>query len=241
MHAPVDGMVVYATTRRGRSSSGEPMEEGQQVRERQDLIHLPTDDTMMAEIRIHEASLRKAKVEMPVRITVDAIPGAVFKGRVSRIAFLPDSQSAWMNPDLKVYSTQIKIDDNASSLRPGMGCRVEIIVAEYRDALYIPVQCVVRVESQTVVYLPGPQGTQIRPVRTGLDNNRVIHILEGLEEGEQVVLSPPLAPSTVESMDAEVVREPSPTDNNASDAPDAPAKRDATQGGRRGQPVGEAQ
>jgi len=196
--SPVDGMVVYATTgQMGRHGNVAPLEEGQQIRERQDLIYVPTDAAMMAEVKIHEASLRKVRVGMPVRLTVDAVPGQVFWGRVAKIGLLPDAQMVFMNPDLKVYSTEIHLNGDAGSLRPGMTCSTEIIVEQYADALYVPVQCVVRVGGKTVAYVQTPSGPEQREVNVGLDNNRVIRIIEGLKEGEPVVLAPPLGPSAV--------------------------------------------
>jgi HlyD family secretion protein len=100
-----------------------------------------------------------------------------------------------MNPDIKVYPAEVYINGDASSLRPGMTCRVDIIVEEISDALYIPVQSVVRVNNQPVVYVDGVNGVESRPVEIGLDNDRVIRIVRGLSEGEKVLLRPPLAPS----------------------------------------------
>jgi len=201
--APVAGMVVYATTGQGSwRGNAEPLAEGQEVREMQELIRLPTTSSMTAEVKVHESSLRKVKPGMPVRITVDAVPGHVFFGRVGKIALLPDALSAWLNPDLTVYSTGIDIEGDASLLRPGMTCRAEMIVAEYEDAVYAPVQSVVRVNGQTVVYLDkGDTPPEKRPVTVGLDNNRMIHILDGLAEGERVLLNPPLEPSTAPTTD----------------------------------------
>ncbi len=197
--SPVSGMVVYATTGQGhRWRNVEPLDEGQQVRERQNLIYLPTDAAMMAEIKVHEASLRKVRQSMPVRITVDAVPGRVFWGRVGKIGLLPDAQMAFMNPDLKVYSTEIYIEgDAAGALRSGMTCRAEIIVEQHADSLYVPVQSIVRVGGKTVAYVQTPNGPERREVKVGLDNNRAIRIIEGLKEGELVLLAPPLAPSAV--------------------------------------------
>ena len=196
--SPVSGMVVYATTGQShRWRNVEPLEEGQQVRERQNLIHLPTDAAMMVEIKVHEASLRKVQRGMPVRITVGALPGQVFWGRVGKIGLLPDAAMAFMNPDLKVYSTEIYIDGTSGELRPGMTCRAEIIVEQHADSLYVPVQSVVRVGGKTVAYVWTPNEPERREVKVGLDNNRVIRIIEGLKEGELVLLAPPLAPSAV--------------------------------------------
>jgi HlyD family secretion protein len=193
MTAPVDGMVVYATTVQGDRRGGQqPLAEGQEVRERQELIYLPTAAFMKAEIKVQESSLRKVAVGMPVRITVDALPGKMFYGTVSKIGLLPDAQSQWLNPDLTVYSTEIQLQGDMSALRPGMSCRAEIIVAQYDDALYIPVQAVTRVKGTPTVYVETPSGFEPTPVEAGLDNNRVILIVSGLVEGQMVSLTPPL-------------------------------------------------
>ncbi len=192
--APVPGMVVYAST--GQSSgwrnSSEPLAEGQEVRERQDLIYLPTAASMMVEVKIHESSLEKVRVGMAARVTVDAASGRSFPGTVAKIGVLPDATSAWMNPDLKVYSTDVHLDGDASDLRAGMSCRAEILVESYDDAIYVPVQCVVREGNKPIVYLPAEGGPVRREVEIGLDNTRMVRILKGLAEGEKVLLAPPL-------------------------------------------------
>ncbi len=217
--APVGGMVVYATTGQGSwRGNAEPLDEGQQVRERQELIHLPTTTAMMAEVKIHESSLRKVQKDMPVRITVDAVPGKVFWGRVSKIALLPDAQVVWLNPDLKVYSTEIHIETDGSALRPGMTCQSEILVEQYDDVLYVPLQSVVRVGGQPVVHVQTSGKPQQRPVQIGMDNNRMIRILEGLEEDEYVLLSPPLASSEAPMQVQRARQEPPPKSSSTQPA-----------------------
>jgi len=197
IHAPVAGMVVYATTGGGWRSREEPMEEGTEVRKRQHLISLPTAASMMAEVNVHESNLKKVRVGLPVHLTVDAAPGKVFKGTAARLAVLPDSQNAWLNPDLKVYDLDVHIDGDGSDLRPGMSCRAEIFVEQYDSALYLPVQCVVRVAGKPTVYVQTATGLEARPVKIGLDNNRMVHVLDGVSEGDSVVLDPPLTSTKV--------------------------------------------
>jgi len=194
MYAPTDGLVVYSTTGRGGwRGNEEPLAEGQQVRERQDIINLPTATDVMAEIKVHESSLDKVRVGLPVRIMVDALPGRTFYGRVSRIAPLPDAQSAFMNPDLKVFTTEIIVSGDGSALRTGMSCRAEIIVDRYEKATYIPVQSVLRVGNQPTAYVVKDGGTiESRPIEIGMDNNRMVRVISGLQLGERVLLSPPL-------------------------------------------------
>lgn len=191
--APINGMVVYATSaRHSWRGNDEPLDEGQEVREREELIYLPTADTMSASIKIHESSLKKVKLGQPVNVYIDALPGKTFTGKVTKIAPLPDPQSMWLNPDLKVFTTTIELDQDGSEMRTGMSCRAEIIVNEYDDVLYAPVQSVIRKGNQHMAYVRNGGRIEARPVEIGLDNNRMVHIKKGLNEGESVVLTPPL-------------------------------------------------
>jgi HlyD family secretion protein len=200
IYAPTAGMAIYATTARrgGWRDRREPMDIGVEVTERQELIYLPTAESVMAEVDIHEASLEKVRVGLPAVITVDALPGKRFLGSVERIAPLPDPQSMWMNPDLKVYNSDVYLEGNEASLRTGMSCKVEIIVEQYEDTVYIPVQAVIRIAGQPTAYTVKEGTIEERKVEIGLDNNRMVRIISGLSEGEVVLLTPPLKSATIE-------------------------------------------
>jgi len=205
--APAAGLVVYATSAKVSSPRHgvEPLAEGQQVRERQELIYLPTGSAFLATVSVHESSLRKIRPGLPVRITVDALPGRTFEGTIASIAPLPDAQSMWMNPDLKVYETQIHISGGADVLRSSMTCKAEIIVASYPAALHVPIQSVVRVNGRPTVFVQQGNSPEARTVELGMDNGRMIHIVSGLRAGESVVLTPSLEASVAESRPATAV------------------------------------
>ncbi len=191
--APADGMVVYATSAEfSWRGDTEPLKEGQEVWERQELIHLPTADSMMLVIRIQESALGKVELGQNVRIAIDALPGKQYSGRVAKIAPLPDATSVFMNPDLKVYDTQIMVDGIHQELRTGMSGKATILIAQYDDALSVPIQAVVGRAGESVVYVIENGQAIPRAVEIGMDNNAMIHILSGLEEGEKVLLTPPL-------------------------------------------------
>jgi HlyD family secretion protein len=200
IRAPSDGLVVYATSTKGGLASmmREPLMEGQQVVEKQELIYLPMGNSTMAEVGVHEASLAKVRVGQPAVITLETLPGKRFLGTVGLVAPLPDSTGMFLNPDLKVFNTQIHLDTDDPALRSGMTCKAEIIVEQYDDAVYIPMQAVTRVGGDTTVYLLEGKEVVPRKVEIGLDNNRMVRIVSGLAEGEAVVLDPPLRSSSVE-------------------------------------------
>jgi len=207
IYAPADGMVVYATSQDHHRGNTEPLDVGQQVRERRELIHLPTSDKVKAEIKVHESSMRKVKVGLPVVVTVDALSERAFTGRVVKIAMLPDAQMVWLNPDLKIYTTEVHIDGDNSDLRTGMSCRASIVIDQYEDVVYVPVQAVVRIGDQPTVYVIKDGKDEIRNVEIGLDNDRMVHVISGLEPGERVKLAPPLAPAEAQDVKARQVLE----------------------------------
>ena len=208
--APADGLVIYATSNRGPfRGNSEPLQEGQEVHERQELIVLPTADTFIAEIKVHETNLKKLYEGLPVRVRIDALPGQIFMGKVSKIAPLPDAQSIFMNPDLKLYNTIVAIEGGAGVLKSGMNCEAEVVIEQYEKAMYLPVQCVVREGGKPVVYVKTATGTEKREVEIGLDNNRMVRIISGLKVGDEAMLTPPMNTSVSmraaeEMIDAEI-------------------------------------
>jgi len=199
--APTEGMVIYATSGAAGHSHDDrrPLADGVEVWERQELIYLPRSTSTIAEVDVHEASLQKVHAGLPALVTIDALPGKKLMGTVTRIAPLPDPQSMWMNPDLKVYKTEITLDSNDPSLRSGMNCKAEIIVEQHADAVYVPVETVLRVGGRpTVFVLSNEGGIEERRIEIGLDDNSLVRIASGLKEGEQVLLTPPLKAGAAE-------------------------------------------
>lgn len=195
IYAPIDGVVLYASSvREDWDNDAQRIDEGAIVDERGEIVYLPTTSAYNVDVRVLEVNLRKLKPGQPVRITVDAMPGRAFAGRVVTIAQLPDPQSRYLNPNLKLYNTVIEIRDTDPALRNGMSCRAEIAVDQYPDAVHVPMQCVTRVAGRTTVYVAGPGGRVVpRRVEIGLDDGRFVHVRTGLEGGETVLLAPPLS------------------------------------------------
>ena len=96
-----------------------------------------------------------------------------------------------MNPNLKVYSTDVLIEEDLPDLKPGASARAEIIVTNLVNALAVPLQAVTTVKGKQVCYVQN--GTEIAPVpvTVGTFNDQFIEIRSGLKEGDQGALTPP--------------------------------------------------
>ncbi|MFP6597785.1 MAG: efflux RND transporter periplasmic adaptor subunit, partial [Candidatus Hydrogenedentota bacterium] len=191
IYAPADGTVMYAPRH-------EPLEEGQNAYDRQELIHLLTDSLTKAAISVGESDVGKVKIGQRVRITVDALPGEEFVGHVASIAILPDGESKWKGVSANVYKTEVFIDSGGSALRPGMSCHAEILVAQYQNTAFVPVEAVTHVNGRSTVYIEHDGTIEERTIEVGLANEKYIQVAANLSEGERVLVAPPLDNARVE-------------------------------------------
>jgi HlyD family secretion protein len=198
IRASVSGMVVY-TRQEGRGMGGDqPMQEGSQVRERQEILTIPREGGMIVEASIHESVLKQVGVGAPCTIHVDAAPGKEFIGKVSFVALLPDKGSWWANPNLRLYKTEIVIDHPAvgsetaiKDLRPGMSCSIEIHSARIEDAIFIPLQSVFIDKGESIAFVAVSDTPERRVLQVGRSNDKFVEITSGVKEGEEVLLSAP--------------------------------------------------
>ena len=183
------GLIVYAR-RRGWDKE-EPIKLGRRVYERERLLLIPDLSSMVVQFNIHESSVKRVAKGQPVSITIDALPGERFVGRVQRVALVPSSKSSWMNPDLKVYEADVVLDHVVDGARPGMHAQVDILVADYQAVLQIPVQCVFQGGARSFVYLESGSGVELREIGVGVNNQSAVEVVSGLVEGDRVHLSVP--------------------------------------------------
>ena len=191
MRATEPGLVIYASSNRRWGGSRTNIAVGEQIRERELIMTITDENEMDVDVKVHETNVDKVRVGQSVKIVIDAQPDKVFTGEVLKIAPLPDPQAFFGNPDLKVYATDVSLEGVGKSIKPGMSARVEILIAQLADVLSIPIQCVANRAGRKVCYLATANGPKEQVIQTGVFNDRFVQVLEGLQEGQQVLLSPP--------------------------------------------------
>lgn len=222
--APVAGRVVYAPQGH-RWRRKEPLAVGSDVRNGQEIIHLPESGAMIVAIKIDESQRDKVAVGMPVRITIPSLPDQEYRGELVKVAEYLDP-SGWWNNNMQVYSASVQIRgrvdpetgrlvNDLEELRTGMNCQTQIIVAQYNDVLTVPLQAVTKVGQQHMVYQPaGRDRLNPVPIDIGLDNGAKVHVISGLSEGDRVVLTPPLAPAAKTDKPAALIDDQPETDKD---------------------------
>lgn len=200
--APSEGLVVYSSSTAG-SYSSVLIEEGASIRYRQEIIKLPNVSQMVIEIRVHESHITKIRPGLSAYITIDSMPDLRLQGRVHKVAVLPDSSSRYYNPTLKVYLTEVLIEDTLPpELKPGVSGRAEVIITNLHDVLAVPLQAVTSVKGEQVCF-----GKDAKPisVERGLYSDKFIEIRSGLKEGDNVLLAPLLTESDQIDMSGSIV------------------------------------
>ena len=121
------------------------------------------------------------------RIEVDAYPGETFSGEVIDVAPRPDPAS-FVNSNIKVYTTKVRIDGIARQLRPGMTARVEIRVTERDNAVTVPVEAILQYDGKDYVAVKRPdRAIEWRDVTLGESNRVEVEVKQGINPGERVV------------------------------------------------------
>ena len=244
IRAPQDGMVVYANDmtggggRRGGSGGGGgggggmdglKVELGAQVRQFQSLMRMPDLKHMQVKTLVHESKVDQLRRGQRARIEV---LDREFQGEVISIANQPESAQRYSN-NVKEYATIIAIDGEPAGLKPGMTADLEILVEEKKDVLTVPVQCVVESRKKRQAWVKTPTGVEVRELVLGGTDDISVEVVDGLKEGELVLLNPrAVIGSSDDAEPEEDEAEEAKSYAKPSSPPNAPAESNA--GGRRG-------
>jgi len=189
IYAPTQGFVVYYSEGGRWGMSDSQIKKGAQVYEQQVLMQLPDTSTMTAAVRVHEAKTDKLRLGQMATVTVEGIPGKRFSGSVTKIAALADSQSSWLNPDLKEYQTEITLDPTEETLKPGVTAQVEIMVETVDGKLAVPVQAIYTKGGQRYVFRDSASPKSYVPVQLGAIGTEWAEIASGLSAGDRIRLA----------------------------------------------------
>jgi HlyD family secretion protein len=141
--APFDGIVTNEPVR-----EGETVVEGIQNTEGSTFMTLADMSVVTAEVKVDETDIVNIQLGQTADITVDALPGKVFKGHVTlvgdqallRSTGIATSQSTSGTEEAKDFKVVITLDTPTSELRPGLSTTAKITTAHKPNVLALPIQ-----------------------------------------------------------------------------------------------------
>ena len=148
-------------------------------------IDLIDDSCMFVSAPIDEVDASEIKVGQLARITLDAIKGKNFAGKVKRIA----PYVLELEKQARTVEVEVAFDEppTAENLLVGYSADVEIVYNSHANVLYIPTQALL--EDNRVLFYRPDGVLEDRTVTTGLANWDRTEITSGLKEGDRIVLS----------------------------------------------------
>jgi multidrug efflux pump subunit AcrA (membrane-fusion protein) len=159
--------------------------EGAVVREQQTLLMIPDFSQMQVKVGIHESKVDRLKVGMKAKVQLQEL---VLEGEVSEIAEVT-RPAGWWTGNLVKYDTIIKLPQHPG-LKPGMSAVVDIVLAEHKEVLTVPVAAIIEGTGGLFCWVQTPDGVRKRLVRVGDTNDQFSIILDGLNETDEVILNP---------------------------------------------------
>jgi RND family efflux transporter MFP subunit len=125
----------------------------------------------------------KPGVEAAVR--VPEIPGADFRGTVTRIANA-------LQPGTRTLLTEIDVPNPDGLLTPGTYCRVELRIPRKTPSLIVPAEAIIFNRNGLSVAVVEESVVHIRRVTLVRDLGTTVEVSEGVKDGDQVILNPPI-------------------------------------------------
>ena len=136
------------------------------------------------DITVDEIDIGRIEVGQEVNIALDAFPDVELKGRVTRI-----DPVGTVVQGVVTYGVRIELEPTEVPIRPGMTANVDILVERREEVLLVPNRALRRDgRGKYVEVLAGGQ-RQRRYVTTGLSDGAFTEVIEGLKEGERVIVS----------------------------------------------------
>ena len=172
--APFDGVVTDVQV-----SLGDQASPGQVA------FRIDTLARLMLDVQISEVDIANVKVDQPVNMTFDAVPGKTYNGKVIKVAMFGTSTQG-----LVQFGVTLQFTDADASVKPGMTAAVSIITQRKPNVLIVPNRAI-RVQGNQRYVTVMSEGNQVQVnVTVGLVNDTSSEITsDSLKEGDEVVVT----------------------------------------------------
>lgn len=196
IYAPISGRVVKLNAEEGEVVVSGTMNNAASV-----IGTIADLSEILANVDVDETEIVEIRPGQPATVRVDALRNRTYRGHVVEIGSSGFNKPA--QPDVTFFDVEILLDDPSEDLRPGMSLRAEIETRPPAPTLVVPIQAVVqreagqeqaerdeRDEEISVVFVVEDGKARQRPVRTGISNETLVELLEGVKAGDKVVSGP---------------------------------------------------
>lgn len=131
---------------------------------------------------IPESSSAAVGKGQTMTLTVEALPGRTFSGRVVRI-------SPSLNEQTRALTVEAEVNNSGNLLRPGMFAKSQLITGKDSSAVMVPAKAVLTVAGLSKVFVVENGKAVERIIKTGVTDGDLIEVVEGVSTGETIATS----------------------------------------------------
>jgi membrane fusion protein (multidrug efflux system) len=172
--SPIDGVVAHRRVEPGEVVLPPMMPGG-------GLIQILDTSTLKTRVNISENQIKAVRLGQKAEIALDGFPGENFSGNVSRISPVVDSQS-------RTFEAEILMPNPDGRLKPGMFARVQLVLAERKGVVIVPLKAVSDEEQGPQIFVAGEGTAHARPVTLGISDGIDVEVVSGVEVGEMIIV-----------------------------------------------------
>jgi HlyD family secretion protein len=174
--APNDGVVLALGLK-----DGQPAQQGQL------LMELGGLDSLLVKARVDEVDIGKVQTGQPLSVKSNAYPQDKFSGAVTRVA----AQSSVLTPGAaSSYEVQGEVKNSGNKLRSGMNIQASVVTDTRTKVIVVGLESVREEGEKASVLVARDFKVEIREVKLGLRTQTQVQVVEGLKEGDKVIVSP---------------------------------------------------
>jgi HlyD family secretion protein len=141
--APIEGVVTYIAVR-----AGENVVPGIQNATGSYLMTISNMSVVTSEVMVDETDITSVRLGEAADVTIDALPGKYFKGKVTEVGTqavlrssgLASTQSTTGNQEAKDFKVVVTLENPPDGLRPGLSSTARITTAQKKGVITIPIQ-----------------------------------------------------------------------------------------------------
>jgi membrane fusion protein (multidrug efflux system) len=174
---PIDGVIL----RLARDSQGQPLASGQLVAPGLAVAQVAPTRVLVADVDVVGPDVARINVGQTARIRHLAWPDHSFDGKVIRLA-------PTIDPVTRALRSEVEVDNADGLLRPGMFVEVAVVGELRENVPVVPREAITDRGGKRVVFVLTGQRVARRDVSLGLGDDNKVEILDGVSEGERVVV-----------------------------------------------------
>ncbi|HEX9013115.1 MAG TPA: efflux RND transporter periplasmic adaptor subunit, partial [Anaerolineaceae bacterium] len=146
--------------------------------------------SLYIDIQVSEVDVDRIKTGQPVTLSLDAIQGSTFEGKVSDIAPVGSTDKS----NTVNFIATVEVDDPSQQIRPGMTAAANIAVSQLKNVLLVPNRAIRTQSGKRIVYVMRNSLPTPVEITLGASSNTSSQVVGGdVQEGENIVLNPPSA------------------------------------------------